>query len=166
MNLCYSILWSHEYPIQNLYFVATSICGYVSDLLVRYQIFILVQMWAPVGAEALTAPRLFPISAVLSPPSKRREKHTIALVTKWEMRPTGHIMRHNTREWRVSTLCCRPSRNTPRPQKRSTASKWIQAEATARVLENMRVMPGSSGSKYLLANMQPAVSGVHESARR
>jgi hypothetical protein len=29
--------------------------------------------------------------------------------------PIGHIMRHNTSEWRVSTLCCRPSKNTYLP---------------------------------------------------
>lgn len=44
-----------------------------------------------------------------------REQMYSTLVSTWETMPMGHIMRHSTSEWRVSTLCCNPSRYTYLP---------------------------------------------------
>lgn len=43
----------------------------------------------------------------------------------------------------VLAATCGDRTITYRPQNRSAASKWIHAEATVMVLENMRVIPGS-----------------------
>ena len=47
--------------------------------------------------------------------------------------PIGHIMRHNTSEWRVSTLCCKPSRNTYLPDNQNVStSTWAHEQNCTR----------------------------------
>lgn len=55
-----------------------------------------------------------------------------------------------------------PSQYTCLAAKRSTASKWIQAEATVISFENMLQMPDNWGNQYLLANIVRNVEGLQD----
>eukprot|EP00240_Pyramimonas_obovata_P019673 CAMPEP_0118929482 /NCGR_PEP_ID=MMETSP1169-20130426/6468_1 /TAXON_ID=36882 /ORGANISM="Pyramimonas obovata, Strain CCMP722" /LENGTH=70 /DNA_ID=CAMNT_0006871681 /DNA_START=699 /DNA_END=911 /DNA_ORIENTATION=+ len=69
----------------------------------------------------------------------------MAFVTACERIPTGQHIMQSTRECAEGTVCSILSRYTCLAANRSTASRWIQADATVTILENSSVMLSSEG---------------------